>query len=87
MIGPELRRIRYERGFTQPDLVTLLQLRGWDISRETYSKIEAQLRWISDFELLFLATVLNVPVLELFPQQKRKEKMLQFIDQLERTLE
>ena len=87
IIGPGLRRIRNEKGFTQPKLVEQLQLKGWDISRETLAKIESQLRWISDFELHFLATALDVPMATFFPQQKGKEKVLEFITRLERTLD
>ena len=87
IIGPGLRRIRDQKGFTQPKLAEKLQRRGWDVSRETLAKIESQLRWISDFELHFLATALDVQMTDFFPQQKRKEKVLEFIARLERTLE
>jgi 4-hydroxy-L-threonine phosphate dehydrogenase PdxA len=42
---------------------------GWDLSRETLAKIEAQFRWVSDFELMCLALALKVEVTELLPAQ------------------
>ena len=41
-------------------LVARLNLRGWDISRETLAKIETRIRWVADFELLELAAALGV---------------------------
>ncbi|MEI6560972.1 MAG: helix-turn-helix transcriptional regulator [Verrucomicrobiota bacterium] len=87
MIGPNLRRIRSERGWTQPTFATLCQLKGWDISRDTLAKIEGQSRWVADFELVFLAAVLQVPVQELLSTRGAKESAKDFISNLERTLE
>jgi hypothetical protein len=40
---------------TQAQLATKLNLAGWDLSRDTLAKIEAQIRCVSDFELPILA--------------------------------
>ena len=40
---------------TQTQLATKLNLAGWDLSRDTLAKIEAQIRCVSDFELPILA--------------------------------
>lgn len=40
-------------------LAARLNLAGWDISRETLAKIEAQIRWVADFELVQLADALK----------------------------
>jgi len=39
---------------------------GWDISRGTLAKIEAQVRKVTDTELVLLAKALKVKVGELF---------------------
>ena len=53
-------------------LVARLNVNGWDISRETLAKIEAQIRWVADFELLRLAEALNVTLPELFKSGQPK---------------
>ena len=66
IVGPVVRRLREAAGYSQPMLVARLNLGGWDISRETLAKIESQIRWISDFELIRLADALQVEVPDLF---------------------
>jgi transcriptional regulator with XRE-family HTH domain len=67
IIGPQLRRIRYQQGLTQPALTRKCQLIGWDISRESLAKVESQLRGVSDIEILTLAKALRVHFSVLFP--------------------
>lgn len=58
--------LRRNKGFTQEDIATRLQLKGLNISRGTYAKIEAGLRHIS-FELLgAIREILEVTWDELF---------------------
>lgn len=83
MIGRHLRRLRNDRGLTQPQLAALLQRAGWDISRDTVARIEDQRRWISDFELVFLADVLKVPILELLEIRRGGESAKAYIRRLE----
>ena len=83
IIGPTLRRLRNQRGWTQKKLAEMLQLRGWSASRETVARLEAQLRWVSDFELWFLADTLGVGTSELYPQYGCRKLVQQFIDQFE----
>ena len=86
MIGPQLRRLRSQRSLSQPDLAEILQRSGWDISRDTLAKIEDQRRWVSDFEVAFLAETLKVPILELFQGRGRSEKPRGYIFRLERRV-
>jgi len=79
IIGPGLRRLRNERGLTQAQLAEFLQRKGWDISRETLAKIEAQLRWLTDFEVAFLLSALGVELTALLPQSRRQQAILEFI--------
>jgi transcriptional regulator with XRE-family HTH domain len=68
VVGPQVRRLRNNKGWTQPVLARKLQLQGWDISVNSLGKLEAQLRRVPDCELMFLAKVLGVSVVELFPK-------------------
>jgi transcriptional regulator with XRE-family HTH domain len=67
VVGPQVRRIRYQQGLTQPGLMRKCQLLGWDVSRESIAKIESQIRRVSDLEVLKLAKVLRVHFSVLFP--------------------
>lgn len=58
--------LRRNKGFTQEDIATRLQLKGFNISRGTYAKIEAGLRHVS-FELLYaIREILEVTWEDLF---------------------
>lgn len=52
-------------------LVARLNLLGWQISRETLAKVEAQIRWVSDFEILCFAEALETSLLQLYPSDRR----------------
>lgn len=65
--GPQIRKYREMRGWTQVMLATKCQLAGWDVSRDIIATIEGRVRWIGDFELALLADVLEVPVVDLLP--------------------
>jgi transcriptional regulator with XRE-family HTH domain len=56
---------------SQADLAVRCNLQGWDVSRETVAKIEAQIRWVADFELMCLAVALSVKVTDLLPPMPR----------------
>jgi transcriptional regulator with XRE-family HTH domain len=60
IIGPQLRKLRFQKGLSQQRLAELLQRKGWDVSRGVIARIEGQVRWIADFELLFLSETLGV---------------------------
>jgi hypothetical protein len=67
IIGPVVRKIRYGRGWTQAMLAARCARVGWDIGENTISKIEAQVRCVTDSEIVFLAQTLKVKEQELFP--------------------
>lgn len=71
IVGPQVRRIRYERKLSQPGLAARCQRIGWDISRDTIAKIEAGSRWVGDLELVYLALSLGVGIEELLPKTTR----------------
>jgi transcriptional regulator with XRE-family HTH domain len=68
VVGPQVRRFRVRKGWTQPVLAQKLQLRGWNISTGSLGKLEAQLRRVPDCELMFVAKVLGVSISDLFPK-------------------
>ena len=74
IIGPQVRRLRYARQWSQSKLAAKLQCAGWDISRSGVSKIEARLKFVLDFELDYLVEVLRVELKELFPSRAPKEQ-------------
>jgi len=65
IVGPVVREMREKKGLTQPELAAKINILGWDISRETLAKIEAQIRWVADFEIPFLASSVGLDPLEL----------------------
>ena len=54
--GERLRKIRKRRGLSQEDLAAKLQLRGLDLTQKAISRL------VTDYELKYLAEVLNIPV-------------------------
>ena len=69
--GPLVARFRNQAGLSQTDLAAKCQLIGWDVSRDIIARIEGQVRWVGDFELALLARALQVPMLELMPEEFR----------------
>jgi transcriptional regulator with XRE-family HTH domain len=74
IVGPQIRKRRNDLELTQEELATRCQLHGLDISRGTLSQIEAQLRCVTDDELLALARVLKVTTDSLFPPDRRSRR-------------
>jgi transcriptional regulator with XRE-family HTH domain len=80
IVGPLVRELREKQGLTQPQLVAKLNVLGWDVSRETLAKIEAQIRWVADFEIVKLAAAVGMDASELLRQalfkgQKRPQSL------------
>lgn len=71
IVGPQVMQLRNERDWSQEKFASVCQLRGWDISRGVVARIEGGVRWVADFELLELASALEVPVPELYPKRNR----------------
>jgi len=57
-----------KKGWSQQSLAAKLQLRGWNISRDSLANLELQRRRVPDCEMLFLSRVLGVPLEDLFPK-------------------
>jgi transcriptional regulator with XRE-family HTH domain len=67
LIGPAVRKLRYERKLSQAQLATRCQLHGWNASRDIIAAIEGRVRYVTDLEILNLAKALKVPFPALFP--------------------
>ena len=66
LVGPVIRKIRYQRDLTQAMLTARCNRAGWDVGENTIAKIEAQIRCVTDRELIFLAKALGVKVQDFF---------------------
>ena len=75
IVGPQVRRLRYQQGLKQEDLAARCGVLGWDLSRGTLSKIEAQLRCVTDSELETLAKELRVEITSLYPSKRNRGKV------------
>ena len=60
IVGPLIRELREKNGLTQAERVAKLNLAGWDVSRDIIARIEGQIRWVADFELVKLAEGLGL---------------------------
>ena len=68
LIGPQVKKWRAKKGWSQETLAARLQLRGWNISRDSLASLELQRRRVPDCEMLFLSRVLGVRLDDLFPR-------------------
>jgi transcriptional regulator with XRE-family HTH domain len=68
LVGRQIRRLRCQRSWSQRALAIKLQLAGWDVDRSTVSKIEGGWIYVHDFQLIYLAEVLGVPLDTFFSQ-------------------
>ncbi|HUA67778.1 MAG TPA: helix-turn-helix transcriptional regulator [Candidatus Saccharimonadales bacterium] len=69
VVGAQIRKVRGKLGLTQEALAARCQLAGLDISRSTMGQIEARLRYVTDEELIVLASLLGVTADELYPDE------------------
>ncbi len=77
IVGPQVRRLRSRKGWSQNDLTTKLQILGMEsATRVRISKIESRLACVSDDELIYLSRVLGVSTEDLYPDFIRAAKQL-----------
>ena len=63
LVGARIETARRSRGMKQKELLAQLQVRGVDINASALSKLEGQLRIVTDMELLAVAEILGVDVM------------------------
>jgi len=68
LIGPQVVKWRAKKGWSQEYLAAKLQLRGWNVSRDSLANLELQRRRVPDCEMLFLAKIFGVRLEDLFPK-------------------
>jgi transcriptional regulator with XRE-family HTH domain len=51
VVGPAVRKLRYQRKLSQAQLAARCQLRGWNASRDIIAAIEGQIRYVTDKEI------------------------------------
>ena len=66
LVGPQIRRLRTARGWSQSKLAMRLQLNGLDISRAVLAQMESQLHCIKDRDIPHFARALGANLAELF---------------------
>lgn len=67
-IGDNIRRLRIEKNIGQTELVSLLQLRNVEITRETLVKIERGIQHIKANQLKAIKEILDVSYEEIFKE-------------------
>lgn len=62
IVGVRVEKARKAINMKQKDLLTQLQVRGVELNASGLSKLEGQLRYVTDFELVALSDVLGVSI-------------------------
>lgn len=62
LVGARVEAARKSEGMKQKDLLAQLQVQGIDMNASGLSKLEGQIRCVTDYELVALAKVFNVSV-------------------------
>lgn len=68
--GQNIRALREAAGMSQEKLAAKLQLSGLNINQKAISRIENGDRVIPDFELIYFADILKVPITALLRKGK-----------------
>lgn len=63
LIGSRVEQVRKQKGMKQKELLAQLQVRGVDLNSSGLSKLEGQIRMVTDYELLVLSEILGVSIL------------------------
>lgn len=62
LCGDRVREARQKQRISQSDLAARLQIEGVILERDSVSRIESGTRFVTDYELMTLAKVLNVDI-------------------------
>lgn len=74
IIGEKVAKERKDKGLSQKDFLAKLQIKGIELSASGLSKLEGQLRLVTDKELVAIAAALKVPTDKLLKQSKKRKK-------------
>ena len=70
IVGPNVRKFRLQRGWSQQTLSDKLELIPIYICRGSISRVEERIRTVTDFEVAGLAETLGVPIEALFAPEE-----------------
>ena len=70
LIGVRVEESRKKKGMKQKELLAQLQVRGIDMNASGLSKLEGQIRYVTDIEMVALADILEVSVDYLLGREK-----------------
>ena len=76
-LGAVLRRMRHNRNETQGQVVIQLQLRGYSVTKRSYSYIENGRRSLRVSELISLKQIFRVSYEDLFLELEKEEEARQ----------
>lgn len=62
LVGARVEASRKKQGMKQKELLAQLQVNGIELNASGLSKIEGQIQYVTDYELMALADVLHVKV-------------------------
>lgn len=65
LVGARVEAARKRKGMKQKELLAQLQVNGVDMNASGLSKLEGQIRYVTDVELIALSDILEVTVNEL----------------------
>lgn len=65
LVGSRVEAARKKKGMKQKELLAQLQVNGVDMNASGLSKLEGQIRYVTDVELIALSDILEVSVNEL----------------------
>ena len=74
LIGARVENARRNQGMKQKELLAQLQVRGVDLNASGLSKLEGQIRYVTDTELLALSQILGVSVMWLLTGEERPQQ-------------
>jgi len=72
LVGPQIRKLRFARGWSQAKFAVQLQLKGLDMGRDVVARIECRIHCIRDRDILLFARTLGVEVSKLFSSLEEK---------------
>lgn len=70
LVGARVEALRKSNGMKQKELLAQLQVNGIDMNASGLSKLEGQIRFVTDMELVALAGILGVPVGSLLGEEE-----------------
>lgn len=74
IIGEKVAKERKNKGMSQKDFLAKLQIKGIELSASGLSKLEGQLRLVTDKELVAIAAALKVSTDDLLRRSKKRKK-------------